>query len=109
MAESLIFLLGFYVPALAAIPNGARRSVPAPALRLPSIEREAAPRKTNRASVQLASQEAALAAESSPDHFQCYRTTGFCAADAPTRAGVLCSGESDCGGTEDVTAFCRPQ
>src|SRR5688572_7096420 len=106
-AECLIFVLGFYVPALAAIPDGAR-SLPAPALSLPSIESsagarqsgrtpvESRPQRVNRAPVQLASQETALATGSSVDHFQCYRTSGVCTPDSPQNPGSSCASESVC-------------
>ena len=52
---------------------------------------------------------AAVVSVPSLDHFQCYRTSGFCAADSPRRAGTACESEKQCGGTDEETSFCKPK
>jgi cysteine-rich repeat protein len=46
-------------------------------------------------------------------HFQCYKTRSSrgdtCTDDAPANAGRSCDREEQCGGVEDVTAFCVPR
>ena len=119
--------MAIYVPALAAVPKGAGRAAIEfkPEAAWPSVERTVASKKAGlerwgagaRASrpapVQLASWQSGggTAPASAPplDHFQCYRTSGFCAEDAHTHAGAAWESESQCGDAEDETDFWKPQ